>query len=1225
MTEIAPENDTVKIGARALDDASLTNLLPNWRNIYGELEHFREQSDISLEALKANSDQEFYNVISILGKRGSGKSSVLLSVKERLENKLDKSHNDIILPLILPDKMSEINDVLGWIIGFIEKQIKEELKPPKNSISGCCKQSKNDLAKALIELKRVYYQRKEEYQKIILQNFSGNTEYIADKSDVLSSDLDLIVAFRQVVNIALEERSKGGVGKKPLLIIFFDDVDISAGRCPEILKTILTYLTHPQIVTFVSGDLDVFSEVLTVNFLYTEHLLEHNLMLKSYAGGRANAYNSALELRKDRAVEYLKKIMPPAYRFSLEPLTSKQKKRFGYVVNEEKKESLYDLIDKILDGTNITVGMCETILPDNPRSLINVLYYLSSKKDVFEKKQESKGSGDVILQKKNFLDGLLSVLIESNEKFKQVKNNIKRLIATEQFDNSLKIRWKIDFEYLTSLSGGLNVEGLRQSFPFNPKQPKYDQEIARVDQQFLVIDLVVLGVFFRESIKKLLGDEYFKETEKNLLSDSINKLYSSSWGGQPFAPRLPRKVRIAPNEKPDFLLSLYTRFLKGITKFNNILDENSPELNVLYLAAIKEAKRINNDSFAEQFESWYYSKDNKEWVEQVVTFLYKINATDEAEFKKIFQSSYTSVLEKDLNVPDKITFQRVLDEKTIYSECKNLQESSLNIWGTVFQAFCSAFPPIDDDQKINKMFINSLRMHVDMYENYRQAIDEYNDMGEWVIRKQSELDTHINQLKDSMGFLNVTSKDELNVYLNGELENTFLLVNNYRKEFQKIIDSTKDIWEGCFNNNAVRIESVSIGVDTRLSLEQHYYKHLIFDSSKDSSLARLIDNSAITIESSYIRILWLKRDVKLSESHLSAIESYFLSLERMKAIEDNLPRGYYQRDMILKSQRLQEEKDSLSTEIEEKKAELKHLKDTIHAYKTNLLNTSYEKYLNNDTVFDPNALINNLSFRSVVVNFIADMEKRTKESRNEAKVFGYLNSIIEQFDCQIRSYLIVDEAHELVKPVNHKNVISALVDGTLLKKFEWFSPVSEELKHKIHVRLERRLAEQGAIKSEKSMLDVFYYAVVSVLDEYAYEYEYEYEDEDEDEYEYEYDRRIVLNMLTQFVQKNYRNYSPSFSRKVHRVKFIDDDNLENIRFYFEDFLKFKVKVKYLFQTKISKSNNFDIEAKKALKEYRTFFDQFFVEKTDGKYFVDAGFIGFLKKVQNGDYGVRKQS
>ncbi len=658
--------ETIKIAARELDDKSLTNILPNWKDILIQIENFREASATTREGSEF---PEFYNVISILGKRGSGKSSVLLSVKKSLE-KFKYTNNDIILRLIVPDKMSGANDVLGWIIGDIEKEVEKRKKNDENENSICCRQAKDPVSEDLNSLKKAYYQRKNEYQDIIRKNYAGNFEYISDNSEILKSDLDLIERFNTLLDSLLkskkntEENTEEDKKVKPMLFIFFDDVDISADRGPEILKTIMTFLTHPKIVTFVSGDLEVFSEIQTVDFLNREHILDAELMEKNYTDNDYDFHNSALELRKERSVEYLKKIMPPAYRFSIASLTSMGKKNFKYSYQDE---SLYDLINEILHleapKDDLDAGLFETILSDNPRSLMNVYYYLSTSRDDFFKirdNEENEISRNAAIDREeiselrnNYIIGLLNVLIESNEKFYSHRGEIRNFIYEEGVVNKEGIlnkgeKWIIDFESLILARDG-NYRN------------KHDGKAGRDNWRTLyhkeTINIVILGVFMREIIKQIMGEKFYKEIGENPLSTSINRI----------------KKDIIPVQSFKFLLILYTRFLKDLTDYDKLLNVTYPELNTKYFNIIrdilevevnerayneavrKEAQKSKSEKrltrknvtveYYKVFEKvllrWYYKPENEEWVKNVIIFLYNVRPSEEYLYNNILQKCYT--------------------------------------------------------------------------------------------------------------------------------------------------------------------------------------------------------------------------------------------------------------------------------------------------------------------------------------------------------------------------------------------------------------------------------------------------------------------------------------------------------------------------------------------------------------------------------------------------------
>lgn len=95
---------STQIGAKALTKAEINLILPSYDRILSQIEEIRKESDLS----KENNIQKTNN-ISVLGVRGSGKTSILKSIINDLEkqnNNKDEEFN-IIFPMIIPENMSE--------------------------------------------------------------------------------------------------------------------------------------------------------------------------------------------------------------------------------------------------------------------------------------------------------------------------------------------------------------------------------------------------------------------------------------------------------------------------------------------------------------------------------------------------------------------------------------------------------------------------------------------------------------------------------------------------------------------------------------------------------------------------------------------------------------------------------------------------------------------------------------------------------------------------------------------------------------------------------------------------------------------------------------------------------------------------------------------------------------------------------------------------------------
>lgn len=70
-----------------------------------------------------NKDQKTNN-IGIIGVRGAGKTSILKTIRVQME-KSKRASNDIILPIIVPENMSESGTLMATVLGMLNEVIKE--------------------------------------------------------------------------------------------------------------------------------------------------------------------------------------------------------------------------------------------------------------------------------------------------------------------------------------------------------------------------------------------------------------------------------------------------------------------------------------------------------------------------------------------------------------------------------------------------------------------------------------------------------------------------------------------------------------------------------------------------------------------------------------------------------------------------------------------------------------------------------------------------------------------------------------------------------------------------------------------------------------------------------------------------------------------------------------------------------------------------------------------
>ncbi|HBJ1684250.1 TPA: hypothetical protein LA468_001383, partial [Clostridium botulinum] len=544
--------ESLKIGARILHKTDLEALLPTYDNIFEQRDKFRykakELNDNNSDNEKEYQKREYNNIFSILGGRGTGKTSVLLTVKDKIENEdVDEKYrfrdaDDIILPLIVPDDMGENSDTLGWIITHISKAVEyvdnayiKELKrlcclnrEEENYEKYCIKEEDTNLKKCLNKLQKSYYFRKPAYYEILVKEYIGKREYIGDTKEALEADQKLIENFFQCIEELIKAKRELNQQREPLIYFFFDDVDISAKRGFEVLISIMRYLNHPNVVIFISGDYNVFLETVTLQFLKNEDLLEKDLMGKSFILNSDNVNKmkldnsdgTALELRKNRSYDFLKKIMPPAFRYEMPLLSNKQKCEFKYTKgNNSESETLLKLIEDNffkIDKSDEFIKYNENILydyfeifDDTPRGLINTYYYLWQMREQKEWKVEHI---------KQFLDIIVNSSVEL-EKYKSIIYeiiNIKEKVKIENKNDSYsKIEYYIDYNYLENI------------FKSNENM---DEEDIYINNYKICFKLFILAHFFENILvgqNKILSEKNPKQTHGNELLvkilNSVNK------------------------------------------------------------------------------------------------------------------------------------------------------------------------------------------------------------------------------------------------------------------------------------------------------------------------------------------------------------------------------------------------------------------------------------------------------------------------------------------------------------------------------------------------------------------------------------------------------------------------------------------------------------------------------------------------------------------------------
>ncbi len=300
------------------------------------------------------------NVISILGGRGSGKTSVALTIHNEFKkessnykNIKDEKYLDFILDIIDPSKFNVEDNALGRIIYSFESYINELKKKESENDKYCMNKISNKLSGKYEKLKDNYIHSRKFYRDKLSAITESRYEYDKINQDIILADKNLEDSFRGFIeefcctnrdisakNDILQDDTMLG-NNEPLIFITFDDVDMCPEKGPEILDLILNYLSHPNIICIVLGDYSTFSESLVID-LWKKSNIPGQLDKDTIANNNNTLFDGIVR----RADDILGKVLPYNYRFELKDFSLRDRLSFTPFGNE-KMPKLYELLDSI--------------------------------------------------------------------------------------------------------------------------------------------------------------------------------------------------------------------------------------------------------------------------------------------------------------------------------------------------------------------------------------------------------------------------------------------------------------------------------------------------------------------------------------------------------------------------------------------------------------------------------------------------------------------------------------------------------------------------------------------------------------------------------------------------------------------------------------------------------------------------------------------------------------
>ncbi len=268
-----------------------------------------------------------HDTITVLGERGSGKTSLLLNLKTILE----KHEDELVFlrKIIDPTLFETKQNILVSIISLIADEIKDKATDE-------WRQSLVELGDGLKLLDGIG-------SDIIKSDLFDDGALILEKGlDHASSGLNLEENLNKFICQSLSLLSDDKKDKKKMFILVFDDIDTNIDKGWMVLETIRKYLTSCKLQIFVSGDWELYSSL--VRMKQWDNFDRKILPEKEW-------YDK-INLVNDLEEQYLIKILKPEYRIYLENFYQLTKKTEDIIVEGFKiksdLKSIYQYISKIL-------------------------------------------------------------------------------------------------------------------------------------------------------------------------------------------------------------------------------------------------------------------------------------------------------------------------------------------------------------------------------------------------------------------------------------------------------------------------------------------------------------------------------------------------------------------------------------------------------------------------------------------------------------------------------------------------------------------------------------------------------------------------------------------------------------------------------------------------------------------------------------------------------------
>lgn len=398
-----------------------------------------------------------HHVISIIGGRGTGKTSVVSTIAKQLKKDVVEA---FVIDLISPDQLSIKFPVSAIIVFAIERALEKRKQEQKQELE----KRKQELEKQELEKQKSQYEKRwnevknipdfrhpswavqilETYD-VISRDTVNTTEWHDELFKLMVSNVDLVPKFHDWLSSILK-----AIGCE-VCVISIDDADISVEKAEEIIETIRIYLASPLIVTLLAVDLPSLERKLRNTRLaklppmpdYKEKDGEDNFFL--FGRSRSDHQTAEAQAEQEYVENLLIKVLPPATRHFLTNLSEQDRlhKQFqipGRSSNKSLLEILREADNKSPEDSGVNLAPLfqkyPEIFADNVRRYSNQFVQISNCCQQYITKISNlseKEKADIIDEFRN------SNLITLDEDSKIIETNISKKSYFNPTDTAEKI------------------------------------------------------------------------------------------------------------------------------------------------------------------------------------------------------------------------------------------------------------------------------------------------------------------------------------------------------------------------------------------------------------------------------------------------------------------------------------------------------------------------------------------------------------------------------------------------------------------------------------------------------------------------------------------------------------------------------------------------------------------------------------------------------------------